>query len=95
MCLTIPGRVVSIDATDPELRLARVDFGGIERTVQLLYTPEAEVGSYVVVRAGFATSVLPEAEALESLAYSRELARSDPEVVAPTGGGADNDRGMP
>jgi hydrogenase expression/formation protein HypC len=90
MCLTVPGRVVSIDATDPELPLARVDFGGIEKTVQLLYTPEAEVGSYVVVRAGFATSVLPESEALEALAYSRELADSAPEVVGPTEGGTDD-----
>lgn len=81
MCLAIPGRVTRIDASDPDARVARVDFEGVEKTVQLLYTPEAEVGSYVIVHAGFATQVIPEAEALEALAYARQPA--DP--AAPSG----------
>lgn len=73
MCLAIPGRIVRIDAADPELRVAEVDFGGTVRTVQLLYTPDAVVGSFVIVHAGFATDVIPEADALEAIAYAREL----------------------
>jgi hydrogenase expression/formation protein HypC len=77
MCLTVPGKVVSVDGTDPASREARVDFGGTVRTVNLLYAPEAEVGSYVIVHAGFATAVIPEAEALEALGYVRELATAE------------------
>ncbi|HTW76471.1 MAG TPA: HypC/HybG/HupF family hydrogenase formation chaperone [Thermoplasmata archaeon] len=74
MCLAVPGRIVSIDATEPEFRVARVDFGTEERVVQLLYTPEAAVGSYVIVHAGFATAVIPEDEALAAIATARQLA---------------------
>lgn len=72
MCLTVPGKVLSIDAADGEVRLARVDFGGTVRAVNLLYAPEATVGSYVIVHAGFATAVIPESEALEALEYVRQ-----------------------
>jgi hydrogenase expression/formation protein HypC len=74
MCLTVPGKVVALEGTDPAARQARVDFGGTVRSVSLLYAPEAEIGSYVIVHAGFATAVIPEAEALEALGYARELA---------------------
>jgi hydrogenase expression/formation protein HypC len=73
MCLTVPGRIVRIEADDPQIRLARVDFGGVERIANLLYTPEAHEGDYVIVQAGFATRRLAEAEALEALEYHRQL----------------------
>ncbi|MFE3854343.1 HypC/HybG/HupF family hydrogenase formation chaperone [Streptomyces griseorubiginosus] len=53
MCLGIPGRVVEIH-DDAGLRMATVDFGGIRREVCLSCTPEADVGSYVIVHVGFA-----------------------------------------
>lgn len=73
MCLSIPGRIVRIDSRDASMRTALVDFDGLEKTVQLLYLPEAVVGDYVVVHAGFATQRLPEPEALEALRYAREM----------------------
>lgn len=73
MCLTIPGQVQSIDATDPTARIAVVDFAGVPKRVNLLYLPEAQVGEYVLVHAGFATETLPEAEALEALRYASEM----------------------
>ena len=81
MCLTIPGRIVEVDASDPLARTARVDFGGTTRTASLLYLPEAHVGNYVLVQAGFATAVVPEAEALEALAYHAELSQTFRETV--------------
>lgn len=88
MCLTVPGRIVSIETEGPEVRVARVDFGSVERTVYLLYTPEAEVGDFVIVQAGYAIRRLGEAEAAEALAHHRELAalaRSEAGADARTG----------
>ncbi len=64
MCLAVPGRIVEIsDCGDIAFRLGKVDFGGIRKDVNLAYTPEAEVGKYVLVHVGFAISVIDEAEA--------------------------------
>jgi hydrogenase expression/formation protein HypC len=73
MCLTIPGRIVSVADETPEVRTARVDFGGTVRTANLLFTPEVKVGDYVIVQAGFATRRLSEAEAREALEYHQQL----------------------
>jgi hydrogenase expression/formation protein HypC len=66
MCLAIPGRIV--EAEDGGLmRMGKVDFGGISRGVSLAYVPDAEIGDYVIVHAGFAISQLDESEAQETL----------------------------
>ena len=76
MCLTTPGQVIRIDDSAPEARTAEVDFGVAKRTVNLAFTPEAQVGDYVIVHAGFATRTLAADEAREALALVRELAAS-------------------
>jgi hydrogenase expression/formation protein HypC len=63
MCLAVPGKILGIAGNDPLMRLARVDFGGIVKQINLAYAPEAEIGSYVLVHVGFAIAVLDEAEA--------------------------------
>lgn len=71
MCLAIPGKVVSIDESDPILRTGKVSFGGAMRDVALSTVPEADVGSFVLVHAGIAISKVDEEEAtkvLESIA---------------------------
>ena len=73
MCLAIPGRVESIDPADPNLRMARVRFGGIVKQVSLAYTPEARVGDYVIVHVGFAISRLDEKEAQQVFEYARQI----------------------
>lgn len=73
MCLAIPGRVESIDPSDPDLRMARVRFGGIVKEVSLSLTPEAEVGDYVIVHVGFAISRLDEEEAERVFEYARQI----------------------
>lgn len=72
MCLAIPGRVVSVDLTEPLQPTAKVDFEGQLKTVSLLYIPEAAVGDYVIVQSGFPTRRVDRAEALEALALARE-----------------------
>jgi len=66
MCLGVPARIVETQAGGL-LRMGKVDFGGVSREVCLAYVPEAGVGDYVIVHAGFAISRLDEVEAQETL----------------------------
>lgn len=74
MCLAVPAKVIALSPGDPLTRTGRVDFGGVIKEINLAFTPEAEVGDYVLVHVGFAISVLNEAEAKKVLA---ELAALD------------------
>ena len=76
MCLAIPGQVLDVEGDDPLTRTGRVSFAGIVKRANLAYVPEARVGDYVLVHAGFALTVLDEEEALKTLAY---LAEYEPE----------------
>lgn len=72
MCLAVPGKVIEI-FSDPVMKMGKVDFGGVLREVCLEAVPEAGIGDYVIVHAGFALNTLSEEEALESLEAFREL----------------------
>lgn len=73
MCLAVPGKIESIEATDPIFRSGRVNFGGIIKQVNLAYVPEAKIGDYVLVHVGFAISTVDEAEAREVFEYLRQI----------------------
>ena len=73
MCLAVPGRILSIEGTDPVLRSGRVDFSGAVKDVNLCYVPEARVGDYVLVHVGFALQTVDEAEAKQVFEYLRQL----------------------
>ena len=72
MCLGIPGKLTEIHEKDG-LPMGKVEFGGILKEVCLAYTPEAEVGQYVIVHAGFAISQIDEAEAAEVFSYLEQI----------------------
>lgn len=72
MCLGIPGRVVTI-FEEEGVRMGKVDFNGVSRTVCLAYLPEVLESEYVIVHAGFAISQVDEAEAQQTLALLREM----------------------
>lgn len=76
MCLAVPGRVLTVD-DQGGLRMASVDFGGARRLICLAYAPTAEVGSFVLVHAGFAISVLDEQAANETIAMLAVALRPD------------------
>lgn len=82
MCLGIPAEVISV--LEDELRTARVSFGGAIKEVYLVYTPEAGVGDYVIVHAGFGISRVDPAEARRVFAYLDEIG----EIEAAPGGSA-------
>ncbi|WKZ41279.1 MAG: HypC/HybG/HupF family hydrogenase formation chaperone [Anaerolineales bacterium] len=73
MCLAIPGKLTDIYEKD-NLRMAKIDFGGIAREICLEYTPEAKVGDYALVHVGFAISLMDEEEAQETLRLLQEIA---------------------
>lgn len=72
MCLGIPGmitRLYDLDGT----AMAMVDFGGVQQEVCVATVPEAQVGQYVIVHAGFALNLLSEEEALETMRLLKEI----------------------
>ncbi len=79
MCLGVPGKVTDI-RDDRGTRMATVDFGGVTKDICLAYVPEAEVGDYTIIHAGFAITLLDEASALETLTMMREVGLLDDEL---------------
>ena len=82
MCLGIPGRVTEIRDTEL-LKMGTVDFGGVTREVCLAYTPEVEVGGYVIVHVGFAINQLDEEEAKETLRLLQQMGGVEEELGFP------------
>ena len=72
MCLGIPGKVIEIYETDGTL-MSKVDFDGVIQEVCIATTPEAQVGQYVLVHAGFALNILSDQEASETLKILKDL----------------------
>jgi len=72
MCLGIPGKIKEIYSQD-SIRMAKVDFNGVELEACLEATPEAKSGDYVIVHAGFAISTLSESEAQETLDLFKQM----------------------
>ena len=77
MCLAVPGQLLSVEDHDPLTRRGRVSFAGLVKTANLAYAPEAKVGDYVLVHAGFAIAVIDEEEARRTLAYMAEIDAED------------------
>lgn len=75
MCLGVPGEVKSI--TEGDLRMGRVAFGGVIKEICLAYVPEAEVGDFVVVHAGFAISRIDREAAERVFAYLDEIGEAE------------------
>ncbi len=73
MCLAVPGKVLAIEGDDPAFLRGQVDFSGVRREVSFAFTPEAQPGDYVLVHAGFALTVVDQAEALATLEELRRL----------------------
>lgn len=79
MCLAIPGKVEQI--IEGDVRIGRVNFGGVVKNVCLDYVPEVVVGDYTIVHVGFALSKIDEATALETLELFRKMGALDEELA--------------
>jgi len=73
MCLGIPGKIVEIYMAGG-IRMAKIDFGGVTREACLETLPDARVGEYTIIHAGFALNTLSEQDALTTLSALREIA---------------------
>jgi hydrogenase expression/formation protein HypC len=69
VCLAVPARILSIEGTD-----AVVDMDGVQRAASLALTPEAKVGDYVLLHAGFAIHLIDEQLARETLELLERMA---------------------
>lgn len=79
MCLAIPGRVEQI--TEGDVRMGRVNFGGVVKNVCLDYVPEVVVGDYTIVHVGFALSKIDERTALETLELFEKMGALQEELA--------------
>jgi hydrogenase expression/formation protein HypC len=69
MCLAIPAKILSIEGTTAQLEMA-----GNRLAADVSMVPDAGVGDYVMVHAGFAMQKYDEDEALKTLEFFREVA---------------------
>ncbi len=73
MCLAIPAKIVDLGDSG----LATVDILGATREIALDLTPQAGLGDYVLVHAGFAIEVVDEQFAQETI----DLIKQFPELA--------------
>ena len=75
----IPGKIIESDPSSG-LRMGKVDFGGVVREACLEAIPDAAIGQYTIIHAGFALNILSEEEAQETLALLREITQIEAEL---------------
>lgn len=68
MCVAVPAKIISL-----ENNMAEVEMAGVQRTIGLDLLPQAKIGDYVLVHAGFAIQLVDEEEALKTLELFREI----------------------
>lgn len=76
MCLGVPGKIVEIKEL-AGFRNAVVDVAGTTREVSLMMLPDAKVGDFILIHAGYAMQVIDEAEAAETLRLLEQVEWSD------------------
>jgi len=78
MCLAIPGQITTIDnQVDEIFRMAKVNFSGIVKDVNLAMVPEAKIGDYVLVHVGSAISIVDEKEAKITMDILKQMDELD------------------
>ncbi len=69
MCLAIPGKIIKVSGNT-----ALVDFDGIIQNVIVALIPNPQIGTYVIVHAGYAIETVDEKRALESIEQWKQIA---------------------
>ena len=82
ICLAVPGKILEIDGNK-----ATVEYGeGVTNKANITLV-EVEIGSYVLVHAGFAIKVLKEKDALETIEVWKQVLAAAGEKSFPGTGG--------
>lgn len=68
MCLGIPAKIISREG-----EVARVTIGGVEYTASLQLLPEAVIGDFVVIHAGFAIEKIDPDETAKTIKLFQEI----------------------
>ncbi|HBF43593.1 MAG TPA: HypC/HybG/HupF family hydrogenase formation chaperone [Desulfobacteraceae bacterium] len=68
MCVAIPVKIVEIKGSR-----GLIEFGGLNKEIELYLTPHVSVGDYVLLHAGFAIKRIDEDEAKETLRLLEEI----------------------
>lgn len=87
MCLAIPGKIIE-KFEDAGLLMGKIDFNGSISEACLAYVPEAEIGQYVYIHAGFAINLLDEEEAqkvFETWKEFEERIQDEDDKIKPLG----------
>ena len=69
MCLAVPMKVISLKDG-----MGVAEMSGVKKEISFMMLPEAQIGDYVIVHAGFAIQKLNEDEAKKTLDLFREMA---------------------
>ena len=75
MCLAVPGKIISIDNSNPELKMAKINFGGIIKDACVQWLDDVSIGDYVIVHAGFALNKIDTTEAEETIRMLNEMSK--------------------
>lgn len=67
MCVALPGKVVSVGSGSTGSLPGRVLIDGVERSVDLVMTPSAAPGDFVITHSGYAIRVVDRDEARATL----------------------------
>ena len=73
MCLAVPGKVTSIDVSNPELKMAKVNFNGVTKDICIQWLPDVKIDDYVLVHVGFALNTIDEKDAIETIQILKEM----------------------
>jgi hydrogenase expression/formation protein HypC len=68
MCLAVPAKII-----DKKDQMAVVEVNSIQRQVSLMLLPEAGIGDFVLIHAGFAIQAIDEEEANLTNQLLREM----------------------
>ena len=88
MCLAIPGKIIDVSDDPYGVRMGRANFGGVVKQVCLQYTPEVQLGDYVLVHVGFALGKIDAEEAertYQALAEMEQLAELETREIGDDG----------
>ncbi|MCM2270645.1 MAG: HypC/HybG/HupF family hydrogenase formation chaperone [Thermoanaerobaculia bacterium] len=78
--------MIAVETNPIGIANGKVDFGGVVKEVCFAYTPEVEIGEYVVVHVGFAISKIDEEEAKRVFAYLTDTGELGEELGEPAHG---------
>jgi len=68
MCVAVPAEIISVEGTEVE-----VNINGTRRRASIRLTPEAKVGDYVLLHAGFSIRIIDLEEARATIELLRDI----------------------